>query len=145
MTFALFYNGADSQRIQDSYQAARTSLSNNDRPNIDAVWNAGLSTWNSDANRVYSPGPPETWSSYCFRNDVLDTGLCDQDTHLIVINGTWARTVAAYGATAGQPITKAGFVGLMHRLADADPDATRRTYMHTLAEDIAATAREPYP
>jgi len=145
MAFALFYNGSDSQVIQDSYTAGRSSLSNNDRQNIDAAWNAGLSAWNSAGNLVYSAGPPEAWSSYCYRNGVLDTGLCDQQTHLIAITGTWARSVAAYGAVAGQPITRAGFSGLMHRLADADPDLARRTYIHTLADDIAATAREPFP
>src|SRR5678815_1075814 len=99
MAFALLYNGSDSQRIQDCYQAARTSLSNNDRFNIDAVWNAGLSAWNSNANRVYSAGPPEVWNAVCLNPDgTQKPGLCDQDTHLIAITGTWARTVAAYGA-----------------------------------------------
>ena len=145
VAFALLYNGDDSQAIQDSYQAARTSLSNNDRQNIDAVWNAGLSAWNSDANRVYNPGPPEVWSPYCFRNGSLDRGLCDTDTHLIPIDGVWARSVAAYGAVAGQPITRAGFSALMHRMADADPDGGRRGLIHSIADDLAASAREPYP
>lgn len=145
MAFALFYGGSDAQVIQDSYQAARTSLSANDRFNIDACWNGGLSTWNSDANRVYTAAT-DTWSIYCKRPDgSVDFSLCDKDTHLITINGTWARTVAAYSAVQGQPITKAGFVGLMHRLADADPNLDRRHYMHTLAEDISNTAREPMP
>ncbi len=146
MSLALFYGGSDSQIIQDSYQAARTSLAAADRFNIDAVWNSGLSAWNTNANRVYSAGPPETWSPYCNGPDgLVDRSLCDTDTHLIAISGTWARNVAAYGAVQGQPITKAGFVGLMHRLADADPDLNRRIYMHNLAGDIANTAREPYP
>lgn len=146
MAFALFYNGLDSQVIQDCYQAARTSLSNNDRLNIDAVWNAGLSAWNSDANRVYSAGPPEAWSPYCVVNGVVDRSLCDTDTHLIPITGTWARSVAAYGAVAGQPITRAGFVALLKRLGAADPDTVRGGWIaNALADDLANTAREPYP
>ncbi len=148
MSFALFYAGADAQKIQDSYQAARTGLAAADRFNIDACWNGGLSAWNSDANRVYNAGPPEVWSDYCrnpYPSGPVDLSLCDQDTHLIAISGTWARSVAAYGAVQGQPITRAGFVGLMHRLADADPDLSRRAYMHVLADDIANTAREPFP
>src|SRR5690349_5592935 len=114
MSFALFYAGSDSQTIQDSYQAARASLSAADRFNIDACWNAGLSAWNTTAVHALING---VWNQACFRNGVLDNGLCDDDTRIIVINGVWSRSVAAYGATAGQPITKAGFVGLIKRLA----------------------------
>jgi len=85
------------------------------------------------------------WNAACFRNGVLDNGLCDDDTRIIVINGVWSRSVAAYGATAGQPITKAGFVGLMNRLAAADPNTVRGSYMVGIANDVADTAREPYP
>lgn len=146
MAFALFYNGDDAQRIADCYQAARTSLAAADRQNMDACWNAGLSQWSSAANLVYSAGPPEAWSSYCLHPDgTVDRGLCDQQTHLIAITGVWARNAAAYGATAGQPITKAGFVGLMRRLGAADPDTTRGEWIVSLADDISATAREPYP
>src|SRR5215213_8041791 len=147
MAFALFYGGSDSQVIQDSYQAARTNLATADRFNIDSCWNGGLSGWNSDANRVYNAAT-DTWSDYCrnpYPSGPVDLSLCDQDTHLITISGTWARSVAAYGAVQGQPITRAGFVGLLHRLADADPDLTRRAYMHVLADDVSNTAREPYP
>lgn len=147
MAFALLYNGSDTQRIQDSYQAARTILSNNDRFNIDAVWNAGLSAWNSAGNRVYSAGPPEVWNAVCLNQDgTQKPGLCDQDTHLIQINGTWARTVSAYGAVQGQPITKAGFVALLKRLGAADPVVSRGLWIaNTLADDLANTAIEPYP
>lgn len=147
MSFALFYNGSDSQKIQDSYQAARSSLPVADRFNIDACWNAGLSAWANDSNRVYN-ALNDTWSDYCrnpYPTGPVDLSLCDKDTHLIVISGTWARTASAYGAVSGAQITKAGFVGLMHRMADADPDLTRRSYMHVLAEDISNTAREPFP
>lgn len=147
MAFALLYNGADSQVIQDCYQAARTNLSNNDRQNIDAAWNAGLSAWNSAGNRVYSAGPPESWSPYCLNLDgTRKPGLCDTDTHLIAITGTWARSVAAYGAVQGQPITRAGFVALLKRVGSADPDTVRGGWiMNALADDLANTAVEPYP
>lgn len=146
MAFALFYNGEDSQRIQDCYQAARTRISNNDRQNIDACWNAGLSQWSSAANLVYSAGPPETWSPYCLNPDgTVNRGLCDQQTHLIAISGTWARSVASYGAVQNQPITKAGFVGLLKIMGSADTDTTRGNWIVMLADDIVATAREPYP
>ncbi len=147
MSFALFYNGTDSTVIQDSYQAARTSLAVADRFNIDAVWNGGLSTWNTAANRVYNAGPPETWSPYCNGPDGLtDFSLCDKDTHLIAISGTWARSVAAYGAVQGQPITKAGFVGLLKRMGAADPNTSRGGWIaNALADDLAATAIEPFP
>jgi hypothetical protein len=147
MAFALFYAGADSQEIAASYQAARNNLSVADRFNIDAVWNGGLNTWNSAANLVYTVAT-DTWSDYCrnpYPSGPVDFSLCDKDTHLITISGNWARNAAAYGAVQGQPITKAGFVGLMHRLADADPLLSRRAFMHVLAEDIANTAREPMP
>lgn len=148
MSLAIFYNGSDSQTIQDSYQAARSSLAQADRQNIDACWDAGLSTWNTTAARAYNPATNQ-WSVACYSNVgsvlTLDTGLCDQDTRVIVINGNWARNVAAYGAVQGSVITTAGFVGLMHRMADADPNLARRNYIHTIADDIAATAREPYP
>ncbi len=146
MSLALFYNGQDSQAIQDCYQAARTILSNNDRFNIDGVWSAGLSTWNSPTNRVYSAGPPEVWVPACRNPDgTPNTGLCDKDTHLIVINGTWARSVAVYGAVQGQPIHKAGFVLLMKRMGAADPNVTRGAFIGVIADDIASTALEPAP
>ena len=147
MAFALLYGGADSQKIQDSYQAARTSLSNNDRLNVDAVWNGGLSGWNSDANRVYNTATG-AWHPVCLEADGVTPkpGLCDQDTHLIPITGTWARSVAAYGAVAGQPITRAGFVGLLKRMGAADPDTSRGAWIAgALADDLASTALEPYP
>lgn len=142
MSFALFYAGSDSQTIQDSYLAARTALSANDRQNIDACWNAGLSAWNTTATHALVNG---VWNAACFRNGTLDNGLCDDDTRIIVINGTWARSVAAYGATSGQAIAKAGFVGLMKRLGAADPDTARGTYIVAIANDIVQTGREPYP
>ncbi len=142
MSFALFYSSPDAEVIGQSYGAARTNLSNNDRQNVDAIWNAGLSTWNTSAIHVYN-AQTQTYHSAC--GTPTDTGLCDEDTRLIVIAGFWSRSVAAYGAVQGQTITKGGMVGLWHRVADADPDIDRRTYMHTIAEDIAATAREPYP
>ena len=147
MAFALLYNGSDSQIIQDSYQAARTILSNNDRQNIDAVWSAGLSAWNSDANRVYNVATG-VWHTVCLQADGVTQipGLCDQDTHLIAISGNWARTVAAYGAVQGQPITRAGFVGLLKRMGAADPNTTRGGWIaNALAEDLANTAIEPWP
>lgn len=143
MAFGIFYNTVDSQRIQDCYQASRTALANNDRQNIDAVWTAGLSQWGSATNRVYSAGPPETWVSQCLNPDgTPNLGLCDKDTHLIAISGTWARSVAPY-ATSGQPITKAGFVTLMQKLGNADPDQVRGQWIVGLATDIANTAVEP--
>jgi hypothetical protein len=142
MSFAIFYNTDDSTIIQNSYLASRGALSANDRQNIDAVWNAGLSAWNTTATHALVNG---VWNAACFRNGVLDNGLCDEDTRIIVINGVWARSVAVYGATAGQPITKAGFVGLMRRLSAADADAVRGAYINALASDIADTGREPYP
>jgi len=146
MAFALLYNGSDSQRIQDCYQAARTNLSSNDRFNIDAVWNAGLSAWNSAGNRVYSAGPPEVWNAVCLKNGVVDRSLCDTDTHLIPISGNWARTVAAYGAVQGQPITKAGFVALLKRMGQADTaDPVRGGWIaNALADDLGSTAIEPF-
>lgn len=147
MAFALLYGGADTQRIQDCYQAARSNLTAADRFNIDAVWNAGLSAWNSNTNRVYSAGPPEVWNAVCLNPDgTQKPGLCDTDTHLIPISGTWARSVAAYGAVAGQPITRAGFVALLKRLGAADPDTVRGGWIeNALADDLANTAVEPYP
>lgn len=142
MAFALFYNASDSQTIQDSYVAAAPNLVQNDRRNIDACWNAGINTWNTTAVRALNLG---IWHPACFVNGTLDNGLCDEDTRIIVVNGLWGRTVAAYGAVNGQPIHKAGLVGLLHRMADADPDLARREYIHTIAEDISQTAREPYP
>jgi hypothetical protein len=142
MSFAIFYNGNDSQTIQDSYLAARGSMSANDRQNVDACWNGGLNTWNTSAARAWNG---TVWHTACFVNGVLDNGLCDVDTRIIVINGTWARSVAAYGAVNGQPITRTGFVGLLKRMAAADPDPARSGYISTLADDIAATAREPFP
>lgn len=145
MAFALLYNGEDSQRIQDCYQAARNALSNNDRLNIDRCWDSGLSTWNSDANRVYN-AVTDTWSPYCLLPDgTVNTGLCDKDTHAIAITGVWARSVAAYGAVAGATITKAGFVSLMQRMGAADPNTTRGNWIIGLADDVANTAVEPFP
>jgi len=142
MSFAIFYNGSDSQTIQDCYVAASPGLSQNDRRNIDACWNAGINTWNTSAVRALVNG---TWNTACFRNGVLDSGLCDADTRIIVVNGVWDRTVAAYGAAAGQPITASGLVGLLKRMAAQDSNTSRGQYVTTLADDIAATAREPFP
>jgi len=156
MSFALLYDGADSQVIQDSYQAARTTLPAADRQNIDACWTGGLSTWNSPGNLVYSPGPPEVWNPVCRNPDgTPNTGLCDKDTHLIQIGGNYAANSGAatingvafpdYGARRNQAITKAGFVALLRRLAQADSDLNRRAYLQGIADDVVNTAIEPYP
>lgn len=140
----IFYSPEDRALIAASYQAARLNLgANTDRRNIDAVWNSGLSGAET-APLAFNP-TSGVWSPACNGPDgTTDRGLCDPDTRLITISGVWDRTVAPY-AVAGQPITKAGFVALWHRVADADPDPSRRSYMHTIADDIAATAKEPAP
>ena len=146
MAMALLYNGDDSQRIQDCYQAARSRMSNNDRQNIDACWNSGLNTWNSSANLVYSAGPPEVWDAICLNQDgTPKLWLCDKQTHKIVINGNWARSVAGYGAVQNQPIHKAGFVGLLKVMGAADTDTQRGNWIIALADDINNTAIEPLP
>lgn len=142
MSFALFYNSADAQAIQDCYQAARTHLTVADRFNADACWNAGLSLWNTTATHVFVNG---VWNAACFRNGTLDTGLCDQDTRLIVVNGTWARNAPDYGAVNGQPITLAQFCAFVARFALSDPDPARSSYLVGLSRDMLATGKEPYP
>lgn len=144
MAFVLFYNGEDSQVIEDSYQAARTRMASADRQNVDACWNGGLSTWNTTAVRVYTPATA-VWHAACYRGGVLDTGLCDADTRLIVVSGIWAANAAAYGAVRNAAITKTVFVALVGRMATADPDSARAAAIRALAGDIAATAVEPWP
>lgn len=144
MSFALFYSSPDAQAIQASYTAARGALSAQDRQNVDAVWNAGLSTWNTTAIHAWVPAT-STWDPACFRNGVLDNGLCDQDTRIIVVAGLWAANAAAYGAVRNAAIALAGFVGLWQRVAAADPDPARSGYMLAIAADMAATGKQPYP
>ena len=144
MSFMIFYSDVDAALIGDSYQAARLNLTNNDRDNIDRVWTSGLNTFATAP--VAFNATTQQWSTACNNPTTgqLDRGLCDTTTRLVTINGTWRRTVAPY-STQNQPITKSGFVTLWHKVADADPDLQRRQYMHTIADDIAATAKEPAP
>lgn len=142
MAFLILYNGDDAKAIQDCYQAARSHLTVADRFNADACWNAGLSVWNTTATHVYQNG---VWNAACYRNGTLDTGLCDEDTRMLVVNGNWARNAPDYGAQSGQPINLAQFCAFVARFALSDPDPTRSIYLVSLSRDMLDTGIEPWP
>lgn len=134
-TFALFYKRADYALI--AAEAQNPGLTAQERQTANRYWQGGLNAWSSapqapDAQAcVEIPFDPTGQPSYADKV-VTDLGngrwrVCDPDIRICVISGN--------------QVSKQGLIDFLRLIGGKYPGAL---YMLAIADDISATAIEPW-
>ena len=117
MTFAIFYNRQDLTPLAAEVSNPNLAISNQDKNLASKIWNGGLSGWSVAPFSIRAGADPR---------EVAAAGG-DTDCRTVVIS---ASNVAV-----------ADMAGLLQRIG-TQPGAA---YMVNIADDIVATAIEPWP
>jgi hypothetical protein len=137
-TFAIFYKPADVDAI--AAWATNPNLAQGLRTYANRLWNAGLKDWS------VAPQAAQTTAEACVSvpgSTVPGTGDPDvvwtrqPDGSWLVCDPTIKRIVIS-----GNQVSKQQTVDWLRQVAASDPAAL---YMAALADDVALTAKEPYP
>lgn len=122
MAFAIFYDTADATPLANQVNLPPSGLSSADRALARAIWNGGLSAWQSAPLSIRAGADPRE----------IAAAAGDADCRTIVITATINKA----------PVHIADLIGLLQRVAVL---AGANLFMVNIANDLAATAIEPWP